>query len=65
MVKSRRMRWAGRVARMRERRGAYMVLWGNLREGVHLEDPGVDGKIMLCNVYVVPALPTGRPKIVF
>jgi hypothetical protein len=30
-----------------ERRGAYKVLWGNLREGDHLEDPGVDGRIIL------------------
>ena len=29
MIKSRRMRWAGRVARMGERRDAYRVLVGN------------------------------------
>jgi len=28
VLKSRRMRWAGHVARMRERRGAYRVLVG-------------------------------------
>jgi hypothetical protein len=28
VIKSRRMRWAGRVSRMEERRGAYMVLVG-------------------------------------
>ena len=28
VVKSRRMRWTGHVARMRERRGAYRVLVG-------------------------------------
>ena len=28
VIKSRRMRWAGNVARMREERGAYMVLVG-------------------------------------
>jgi len=30
-----------------ERRGAYRVLVGNLREGDHLEDPGVDERIIL------------------
>jgi hypothetical protein len=28
-------------------RGAYRVLVGNLKEGDHLEDPGVDGRIIL------------------
>jgi hypothetical protein len=32
---------------MGERRGAYRDLVGNLREGDHLEDPGVDGRIIL------------------
>jgi hypothetical protein len=35
------------VARMGERKGAYRALVGNLREGYHLEDPGVDGRIIL------------------
>jgi hypothetical protein len=39
--------WAEHVARMGESRGAYRVLWGNLREGGHLEDPVVDGRIIL------------------
>ena len=43
VIKSRRMRWAGHVARMGERRG----MWGNLREGDHWGDPGVDGRIIL------------------
>jgi hypothetical protein len=30
-----------------ERRGAYRVLVGNLREGDHLEDPDIDGRTML------------------
>ena len=47
VIKSRRMRWAGHVARMGEGRGAYRVLVGDLREGDHLEDPGVDGRIIL------------------
>jgi hypothetical protein len=32
---------------MRERRGAYRILWENLREGDHLKDQGVDGRIIL------------------
>ena len=32
VVKSRRMRWAGHVARMGEERGVYRVWWGNRRE---------------------------------
>jgi hypothetical protein len=47
VTKSRRMRWAGHVARMGEGRGAYRILVGDLREGDHLEDPGVDGRIIL------------------
>jgi hypothetical protein len=30
MIKSRRMRWTGHVARMREKRNAYRILVGNL-----------------------------------
>jgi len=47
VIKSRRMRWAGNVARMGERRGVYRVLVGNLRERDHLGDPGVDWRIIL------------------
>jgi hypothetical protein len=32
---------------MGERRCAYRVLWGDLREGDHLEDHNMDGKIIL------------------
>ena len=47
VVKSRRMRWAGHVARMGEGRGVYRVWWGNLKERDHLGDPDVGGRIIL------------------
>jgi hypothetical protein len=48
VIKSRRMRRAVHVARMVERRGVYRAFWwGNLRERDHLQDPGVDGRIIL------------------
>jgi len=36
------MRWSGHVAFMWERRGVY-----RMRERCYLEDPGVDGRIIL------------------
>jgi len=42
MIKSRRMRWAGHVARMGEERR-----WGNLRERNHWGYLGLDGWIIL------------------
>jgi len=47
VIKSRRMRWAGHVACMGERRGVYRVLVGKPEERDHLEDPGVYGRIIL------------------
>jgi hypothetical protein len=41
LFKSRRMRWAGHVERMGERRGAYMVWWGDLMERGYWEDRGI------------------------
>jgi hypothetical protein len=41
------MRWAGHVARIGEGRGAYRILVGDLREGDHLKDPSVEGRIIL------------------
>jgi hypothetical protein len=41
-IKSRRMRWTGHMARMREERNVYKVLMGKPEERHHLEDQGVD-----------------------
>jgi hypothetical protein len=43
VIKARIMRWAGRVARMGERRGTYRVLMGK-PEG---KRPGVSGRIIV------------------
>ena len=45
VVKSRRMRWAGHVARMGEECTGFWC--GNLRERDHWGDPDVDGRIIL------------------
>jgi len=47
MIKSRRMRWAGHVARMGEERGRIGSCWGNRREGDQWGDLGVDGWVIL------------------
>jgi len=47
VIKSRRVKWAGHVARMGEKRGVYRVLVGNRRERDHWGDLGVDGWIIL------------------
>ena len=47
LINSRRMRWAGHLARMGERGGAYRVLVGKPEGRSHLRDPGVDGRIIL------------------
>jgi hypothetical protein len=41
------MRWVEHVACMGDRRGAYRILVGLLREGDHLEGLDVDGRIIL------------------
>jgi len=47
VTKSRRMRCAGRLARIGREEVYTGFCWGNLREGEHLGDPGLDGKIIL------------------
>jgi hypothetical protein len=44
-IKSRRMRWAGHVARMGEGRNVYRVLVGKSEGKNHLKDQGVDGRM--------------------
>jgi hypothetical protein len=44
-VRSRRMRWAGHVARMGEDKKVYKVLVGKPEGRDHLEDQGVGGKM--------------------
>jgi hypothetical protein len=47
VIKSRRMRWAGHVARMGRGEVHTGFWWGDLRGRDHLEDLGVDGRIKL------------------
>ena len=47
VIKSRRMRWAGHVARMGEKRGEYRVLVGKREGKNHWGDLGVDEWIIL------------------
>jgi hypothetical protein len=47
VMKLRRMRWAGHVARIGKRE-VHAGFWlGDLREGDHLGNPGVGGRIIL------------------
>jgi hypothetical protein len=47
----RTLRWAVYVARMGDRDVHIGFWWGDLREGDHLEDPGVDGRIILKRIF--------------
>ena len=47
VIKSRRMRWVGHVARMGEERMCIGSWWGNRKEGDQWGDLGVDGWIIL------------------
>jgi hypothetical protein len=45
------MRSVGNVMRVAETSGAFVVWWENLRETDHLEDLGVDGRIILKSIF--------------
>jgi hypothetical protein len=47
VIKSRRMRWAGHVARMGKRRDVYGILVGRPEGKKNWEDLGIDGRITL------------------
>jgi hypothetical protein len=47
VTKSRKMRWAGHRACMGERRAVYRVLVGKPEERDYLENPGIDGSVIL------------------
>ena len=47
VIKSRRMGWTGRVARMGRVEVYTSFWWGNLKERDYLEERGVDGRIIL------------------
>ena len=47
VIKSRKMRWVGHVARMGEERGCIGSWWRNRREGDHWGDLGLDEWIIL------------------
>jgi hypothetical protein len=47
VIMLKRMRWVGHLARMGRDEVYTGFWWGNLRERGHLEDPGIDGRIIL------------------
>jgi hypothetical protein len=51
VIKSRLMLWAGHVTRMGRVEEYTGFCWGSLREKYHLEDPGLDGRIILRWIY--------------
>ena len=69
VIKSRRMRWAGHVARMGEERGCIESWWGNRRERDHWGDLGVDGWISrrwdvgVCTGLGGPRIETGGGRL--
>ena len=51
MIKLRRMVWVGRAARMGRVEVYTGFWWGNLKERDYLDDPGVDGRIILRRIF--------------
>ena len=51
LIKSRRMRWAGLVAHMEERRDVYRVLVGKPEGNRPLVEPDVDGRVILSWIF--------------
>jgi len=47
VIKSRRIRWSGHVARKGDGIAAYRVWWGNLRKRDNLENIGLEWRIIL------------------
>jgi len=47
VIKQRKIRWVGHVARMGRREKYAGFWWGTLRERGQLEDPGVDERMIL------------------
>jgi hypothetical protein len=44
------IKWAGHVAWMGKMRNAYKNLGRNMKKRDHLDDLGIDGKILVCNL---------------
>jgi hypothetical protein len=51
VIKQKRMRWAGHITHMTERRGAYKVLVGKPGRKRPFEEPGIEGRIILSCVF--------------
>jgi hypothetical protein len=47
VIKSRRMRWVGHVARMGRGAACTGFWWGNMKKRAQWGDPGVDGRIII------------------
>jgi hypothetical protein len=47
LIKSRRMKWAGHVARIGRGEIHAVFWWGHLKERDHLKNPGVGGEVIL------------------